>query len=372
MKLFLAGILVLFSSAYAQPFAPNDVSILHALPSKEEKIDFLIPARGLLPHSVYNSIGKITTGSLDIPADEYSVLRVIGVRVDPCFKFLDRKNCSSQLRLVWQPIKEEENGFSTFDSAIHAFYELKAEEFKALLKDLSALKKQMALKGVITDNLTLQVHPAFHSKDRASFAKEVKKLVMKYASQRKLIRVTFMKLFTPDIWWVFGGLEIRKNGNEVIKITRQSDHGDVQNFFNDEFTDPKGMKGSIVPELSREVVDDNLSEFLHGYTKVFSTQEDKEKVRAALKTAERIENPAFFTPETLDCVHCHVTSAMRAWINSHNPELYKKLAGNFPGKASISGTKSLRMFGYQGKNVSISHRVVNETAEVVQSLNLTR
>ncbi len=61
----------------------------------------------------------------------YEKLRVVGIRVDPCFPLMPpATGCQAQVRMVWQPIETDGNGQTRFiDAAVHTFYNLSDLEF---------------------------------------------------------------------------------------------------------------------------------------------------------------------------------------------------------------------------------------------------
>jgi hypothetical protein len=145
----------------------NDVSILFPLPSSGADIDNLLApsatgSRGtLLPSALYASMGPITGSTEDLYPDvpevgadyaAYDSLRVVAMRIDPCFASLDPNldggGCTAQIRLVFQQViaSEVATPFAdagtpiVFDSALHAFYDLSRTEFRALAQALVELR----------------------------------------------------------------------------------------------------------------------------------------------------------------------------------------------------------------------------------------
>ena len=381
MKKIIAAI-SLFSCLSAQAaWNINDVSILFDLPKSSEELSYLIPADSIISASIYDSVKPMVIGDVDMPKDEYKAIRVVGARLDPCFNYIPTGNkCYAQIRLVWQPIGRNKAGeYVAMDAGFHTFHELSTIEFKTLLARVDTLKTRMEKAGVKTQGIPLDIHPALKNpKTRLAFNTEMKSIIQSNATKKNLSRVTFMRLFTPAIWWVFGGLEI-KNGEAIdMKIARLGENEKVINFFNDDFNEVAGMRGAIVPELVNDSKADDLTELLKNYSYTFSSPEGKAYVKKSFETLDKVDNPSHFNSENMDCVHCHMSTPTRAWLMKKDPALVKansKTRFKFSGAnlANTSGhlmnTKSLRLFGHFGTKTAIGQRVINESAEVVRILN---
>ncbi len=372
------AILLSVTSVHAASWNLNDVSVLFDLPKGSEDLNFMIGPQNLLPVTVFDQIKPLMLGVVDAPKDEYQALRVIGLRLDPCFKYVGSTKCFPQLRIVWQPVqKTKQNDFTTFDAGIHSFHELSSTEWKSLLIRIQNLKLKLTKLGLKHEAL-LGIHPALKNpSSRAIFMNEMKAITSEFAGKRNLSRVTFMKLFTPEIWWVFGGLEIKDGQFIKMELPRHDTRFTESNFFNDDFNNPMGMKGSITPELTNPSQEDDLTQLLKNYTYTFNTPAGLAYVKKSLETLDRVENPKLFTPETIDCVHCHVAQPTRAWFENKDRAYYRanqQTAFKYQGSvltntsANLKNPKSMRIFGYFGKTTAIGQRVINESAEVVKSL----
>lgn len=379
-KLFvLISLVVPVNSIADSRFEVNDVSILYDLPKDHEALDLLIGAKKLIPKKHFDEIKPLIMGHPGSPKDEYASLRVIGVRIDPCFTYTNSPKCFPQLRLVWQPVGKVQGKYTTFDAGLHTFHGLNPADWKSVLRRIKALKLKMESLGVSTKNTPLGIHPALKNPEtKTVFELELAGIIQDYATAKTLSRITFMKLFTRDIWWVFGGFDI-KNGRMVkMTLPRHSEKEDAQNFFNTDFNAPVGMKGAFTPELVNTTKKNDLSELLKDFSYTFSTPEGRVYVKESLGILDRIENPKFFTPETIDCAHCHVAAGARAYLNDRDTKFYQanqKTAFRYSGSGtqntseSLANSKTMRMFGYFGSKTSLAQRVINESAEVARLLN---
>lgn len=365
----------------------NDVSILFDLPQGNEDVSFLLGAgktetqkAELLPVPIHDRFKPLLLGAIDQPKNEYQALRVVAARIDPCFKYGTSSKCFPQLRLVWQPVdKSSAGGYTSFDAGVHSFYELNPIEWKTLLTKMLALKQKMEKAGVSTNNVPLNIHPALKNPaTRQLFMTEMKDIILEFCGKRNLSRVTFMRLFTPDIWWVFGGIEIKKNEIVRMNLPRMHEKEPIQNFFNDDFNAPMGMRGAITPALDNPSEADDLTELLKDYSMTFSSPDGLAYAKKSLSTLDRVENPQHFSPETMDCIHCHVAQGTRAWFSNKHKDFYQKNQVSpfkYQGKnltntsGSINNPKSMRILGFLGKKTAIGQRVINESAEVAKVLN---
>jgi hypothetical protein len=107
------------------------------------------------------------------------------------------------------------------------------------------------------------------------------------------------------------------------------------------------------------------------------TSNDTATLRASSDSIYKIENPRLNSPETIDCVSCHVAQSARLWEQGHFPNLkldqstfqYQSTFNLQNGSVSQRSTHLLRAFGYDGAEPAINQRVINESANVADTLN---
>lgn len=382
-SIFITTTLLFTQMAFAR-FELNDVSYLFDLPQASESNYLLRPndvgMNGtLFPKKISAPISDLVI-SYDAPEDNYEALRVVGMRVDPCFKYQIElvEVCHPQIRLIWQPIRILDNKVSTFDAAVHTFYDLQESEFKLLISKLQKLKNKFK---VSTRNIPLSVHPALlNKKTRNDFSRELKKIILETAGETKLRRFTFMKFLTVNIWWSFGGMDRDVNGNwKPLSIPFVHSAENKQDFFNDDFHESVGMRGTIIPSIDHR--HDNLSEITQGFSLQTNTEGIK-KIKNALTIINRIENPNIHHPATIDCVHCHIAGPTKTWLEKKFTDVIKEIKTSdsytqeFLFQNNLSNpthdknfNKSLRAFGYMDDSPSINQRVINESSFVADELN---
>ena len=123
----------------------------------------------------------------------YDALRVVAMRIDPCFASLDPDphgaGCTAQIRLVfqevrWEPSSSDAGAPVAFDSALHVFYDLTRGEFLALAQALVDIRVANA-NGEAAGPLA--PHPIMARQGLGgSMAKGVEQLILLYAGEKNL------------------------------------------------------------------------------------------------------------------------------------------------------------------------------------------
>ena len=160
----------------------------------------------LLPSKLYSKVGAISGSTLPGAGCEsepcppppvgfasYSDLRVVAMRIDPCFASLapdpHGANCSAEIRLIFQQVLVGETGSrpSAFDSGLHVFYSLTREEILALAQALVALRMTNETDVSLG---SLAPHPILVKQGLGGpFSKGVEQLILKVAGEKNLTRV---------------------------------------------------------------------------------------------------------------------------------------------------------------------------------------
>ncbi len=127
----------------------DDVSFLYPLPELRLRLSLLGaketgPRGPLLPQEVVRSLPPLDT--LQTNDDLYYLVRVVSVRIDPCFPGLgvkEERDCKNQIRLVMQPVVLEARGagLTTMDLALHLFYTLGRDELAGFLHIVRSRKR---------------------------------------------------------------------------------------------------------------------------------------------------------------------------------------------------------------------------------------
>jgi hypothetical protein len=376
----------------------NDVSILFPLPSDAADIDNLLAASSsgamgtLLPSKLYAKAGAISGSTLPdagcesepcppppVGSASYSDLRVVAMRIDPCFASLAPDphgvKCNAQIRLIFQQVLVEETGSrpSAFDSGLHVFYSLTRDEVLTLAQALVALR---------TTNETdvslgpLAPHPILAKQGLGGpFSKGVEQLILKVAGEKNLTRVAALSSTVAFPAW----------GLRAANVTNAAE-GAMSPFVIPTLAGDGGVTGQTVeksgggfrfaPETTSA---DNLAPLDDGTPESLSTSARRE----AFNSLVRVENPSDNSPNTIDCGSCHLASPTEQLVARPQFSLDDRtsaLAFQPDGKSVVaadlaptlhSNSTQLNMhaFSYVGRTPGISQRVVNETAAVVEYLN---
>lgn len=353
----------------------QDVSILYPLPSPIGKRTSLIGAAehgalgALLPHETFEALPPLHTTVSN--GANYDFLRVVGIRIDPCFPGLDvpsEAECKNQIRLIMQPvvISNETQRLTTLDLAIHLFYSLDRQELTTVLADVVALREASLVER---DSGPLGVHPALASEGvEGPFAVGLRDILLAHAGEQNLTRVTFMGVEQVGQRWFFGGYDI--DNGELIPIDIPLIHAEEEKFSNQDLEGKSFENAFIFPPSPAE---DDLTLF---FDPTQAEAADEPSRLAAYDAALRIENPENNSPDTIDCATCHIANAARraaerafAFSAEGRPDAYRGPDGALPEGATIEATNHLRAFGYQDDKPGISQRVVNETTAVVDHVN---
>src|SRR3569623_2573403 len=104
----------------------NDLTIVMPLAKTQAQCDGYLPAKGLLPKALYTAKFPDPTNTGASGSDTsmtYDNLRVVAVRLDPCFANIgavtDRASCDNQLRIVLQSLTYKDGSTQAIDGAVH-------------------------------------------------------------------------------------------------------------------------------------------------------------------------------------------------------------------------------------------------------------
>ncbi len=382
----LLALLCLTLVACGTPVSPgdggldlNDVSFLLPLPPAGHEARLLSLADGashgvLLPKPLYDALPLVVDGA-DVTTLS-SIIRVISVRVDPCFPGSTPPappTCVKHVRLVAQPVLAggEDAGFrtTTEDATIHLFYDLSDADFDDVHRALWRLKDSV---GAATDHQPLDVHPVMQREGvDGPYFSAVRSLVLDHCGAQNLVRVAYMSVAQQGANWRFGAFDV-VDGALVAAAIPRIDGATVQGF--QEFGNTAFRSGQLLPSVSGDDLDVLLSESDLRLT-------DTRTLDKALTSALQIEHPDRSSPKTIDCASCHVASRAR-----HNAEHRRMVdTSSWPDAFSADprfdlrrvdavgdDPRALRSFGYLGPLSALSRRTINESAVIASTLSRTR
>ena len=165
-----------------------------------------------MPKAVYQQIPIAGSGPAAVGADgmaPYENLRVVSVRLDPCFGDLHptatTTTCKNQLRLVFQELAANGSSVTAFDSGVHAFYSLTRDELLGAVAEIAQLREAAAIPGA---RGPLAPHPIMAAQGLGgAFSKAVQALVLRHAGETNLVRATGMTAANAGFNWEFFGFE---------------------------------------------------------------------------------------------------------------------------------------------------------------------
>ncbi len=347
----------------------EDVAILFPLPAPGRASNLwpadhvLDDGRPLLPASVIERLGAVVAG--DSNATTYPSLGVVGLRLDPCFlaEGASLDACQRQIRFVLQPIVVDAQGVlpaSTLDGAVHVAYALPPRAFVELVEGIVALRPAAAGASA------LGVHSRLAAEGiDGPFGKALERRVIAAVTQGRLVRVTFSGARGRGNEWQFGGVQLDADGvSSPLPIP------------------PLGVRSqSLVLQRGTQTFAKSLSSPTAGaddvsllFDSMAASSASAQRVRDALRAANRLENPDLRTSENTDCATCHAVGSSRSWaektFGTHED------TDRFPATGVARGAESepaadlgaLRAFGYFGSDVVISTRTTNEIAKALRTL----
>ncbi len=352
----------------------NDVSILFPLPSGADAEQLLSattrgPRGELVPQSVFEKLPALTMGGVTRPQ-----LKVVGLRLDPCFPSLstDEASCVNLLRLVLQPIDRDPGGAAetvhTRDAAVHASYFLTRAELTEAASAIVAARQERGGSRLAK----LGVHPIFREREQdlgGPFATGIRAMIREHAGQKNLVSLSFMtREASREARWIFGGFTVdpASGAAEPKDIPTLAKETKRQSF------NMGAMRnGSATP---MPTAPDDISLFFQA-TSVSAAK--PAALRAAYTSILRIQNPTVHTTQSMDCVSCHVSTSSRLWAEARAGQ---SAAGNqaafsseynldLANEDASARAENLRMFGYLDREVSVSHRTANESAAVADYIN---
>jgi len=359
----------------AQGFDLNDVSVLYPLPEWAARDTLLAPnetgAQGaLIPRASYDAAAPdLALGFPFTPTDTYASLRVVGVRVDPCFPAdaSEAPACLRQIRLVLQPVIQDEAGaLTTIDAAVHALYVLDDALWEDLLLDLGALRE---LTGGGTQGQPLQVHPVLSAEGLTGpYASALRTLILKAAGEATLSELAFMVLTKVDTTWGFSKLKRLGTTFEpvVVPLLDVQEQTTSMNLL-----DP----AAVPPPRSFIISPAPTGSLIH---LLADTSTDQSLVESAVREALLIDNPTSpKNPQTMDCVSCHLATRNRSYIEQVRQIDTSTWQERFTAddydlrRTDEVGDdpRSLRSFGYFQRRSSIGERVIHESALVARALS---
>jgi hypothetical protein len=218
-----------------------------------------------------------------------------------------------------------------------------------------------------------------------AFVDEMRSLILRYAGEENLKRITFAALRVPTRWWRFGAAEKDLRGDWRRVDIPRLDSPSVD-IFNVAAADgiglgpERGMDAifNVLPEEYPEA--DNIFALINkGYR--FNDERDFSVFRRKLDAVARFRNPHRTNADNLDCASCHYADAARFYAENRFPVLGDASpADTFENPApelfnlhnhtiAVNSARVVRAFGYHDAQPAVSQRTINESALVAHQMN---
>ena len=340
----------------------NDVSILYPMPGPGE-VDLLLAmqnetsggTRALLPEALFARLGQDAPFLTETPdrTTHYPHLRVVSVRFDPCFEQrVLGAGCTRAVRLVAQPIREEEDFVDPSDAAIHLFYELSDAQFVTLLRGYDELSHGG------TENVPLGVHPLLREQGLGGeLARGLNALLVSVISEENLFRMTFMATGRSGNTWFWGIFNRGDDGAFALDTIPGTDPP----------RDEDGVSLLSPPPEELPAIPGFPSALLYDpYVDMMTTDE----LASAAARVYEIEDPTVTDSTNVSCATCHVASRNLDAAFAHRElELPPDVGYAPPPGQNVELTdethldrRSLHGFSYFFERPAISRRAVKDSA----------
>jgi hypothetical protein len=350
----------------AKHWTMNDVTYLLPLPASIHEANLFAPFSEGQKGRLIPREHIIEAGFLDRKEsieDSLGKLRAVAVRLDPCFKMSGV--CVPQIRMIFQPMLKLRTDVKTQDAAVHSFYNLTQLEFDQLMGQIEVLKNSNP-----QSEMGLTIHPIMLAEGYSGpFAQEFYKIILKYAGQDNLSRVTFMQVNTGGDLWNFFGFDVANDQLLPIQIPRIATK--VQGFQVATYNGKHFNMGRVFPEPTGD------QDLLGALVKEQVALKDAAGMKKSTMAILRIENPDVHSPETMDCVSCHLTHAAGGvafseqplWLNDPEVAPWRFQGGVLNNSGKKRDVRVMRALGYFDREPITSQRVVNESKAIVDYLN---
>jgi hypothetical protein len=367
-------------SSIALSWELSDVSVLLPLPKDVSARAKLISTQDagamgpMVDSQVLSQLPQLVA-SLDRDEVYTSFLRVVAIRFDPCFtEGVGPVSCRRQVRIVWQPLIEQNGAITSVDASLHTFYEFSQADWDQLIVQY----RDILLANPIPAKTALQVNPRIKAQGfDGAFYKALRKLVLTNCGSKNLVRATVMTREASVNEWQFMGFEnvggrllpikIAGIGTEVQRVKTIAPRGSPEIFE---------LRATVTPN----VFSASEAMIYADSSKALQTQTEAELVKFA-EVQLQIENPGRGNPGTIDCASCHLGSPAGKFARTTFPNWDWKSLLTQSGwssnrdisnpTASFLKPRRMRALGYFFSDPLFSQRTINESAVVADSLELT-
>jgi hypothetical protein len=414
----------------SKPLSGNDISILFPPPKKAADLANLIAVSDLAgptgssPQRLWSDtdfgrfiaiaenperpgIPDSGVARIGLPGDvkKIGAWFVAGIRIDAgapglSKEIIEQFGRQPQIRLIIQPVTNGPDGFQVHDIAGHLIFNFNLEpdpalagcepfkrskpddeKFKAIVRDVAALRDQLAAGkfggAKVTTAGDLNVHPGLSGASAKPFRDALKAMLEKHLSQERLLTAAVMGVDEPEPWIFVSMLKVPQLGGfiAVPGPTLDGVHAaQMLSFRSGKHVVPQPSTNNLNPITCRHAALQNpplgKADRKGVSTSAFiDSSVGDARVNEIVNIIADPKKSHFFNT---DCVSCHTETAQPLAKNVKNftvPGVSKKV---LPKE-----TWNVRNFGWfpsflqsdGGAAATITRRTAAETAEVVSFIN---
>jgi len=345
-----------------------DITVVYPLPAPDALDDLMRPTTpgrdgALLTADVFDRGGVPeldVRAALATDAARLDALRVVAVRFDPCAGVVmppaAPATCQPQIRLIFQSLLIVDDTTIARDGAVHAFYALSADDFDVVLQELRAVRAAHATDAPVP----LGIHPVLQAEGLSGpYATRLRALITRFCGAPHLVRVTHFRRTARDVAsWDFALRE--RSGDRwsdgVIATTTQT---------TESLLTIAGGRWDAVATPTISHADDP--------TRVFRV--DLSEEADAFTAVARVLDPRVHSSESIDCASCHIAGDIERFGTAVRGLPSTPFTSTHPldsaerSEDEAIGFENIHMLSWFGASFSVSPRVANETATILEHLD---
>jgi hypothetical protein len=222
-----------------------------------------------------------------------------------------------------------------------------------------------------------------------SFSTALQKLILQYAGEQNLVRATALSVGQAGFEWDFDGFDVAGATPTATPITiatldATGNADTTLERFVRGFSTTVDPMGQLIPKPTGP---DDFTILADAQAATKLSSADQAKLANALA---RVDNPAIFTPDTLDCARCHLATPLGQNVardrlhlsetgdpDAFSPDGHWVTAAEMKTTDFLFGSSTnpvvplvnVHAFSYAFARPTVNQRTVNETAAAVQFLN---
>lgn len=356
---------------------PQDVTVVYPLPASAAEAERMLKGTSvgafgeLVPPEAFGRIkepldarSKGPVGSAGEPARQG--LHLVAMRLDPCFGVEGKEStCQAQMRLVFQGLggTGDGPGPAADDGAVHVFVALPQAELVRTVKQVLTLREKAGGYAAAP----LGVHPVLEREGLGgAFAQGLRSIVLEHGGASRVTRMTFFRRTNSrQGQWIFGIFDAKSGAFSESPIATTA--ATTQTLVAGIAPTGEGLAGRVENPTTSP---DDMTLLLDTAKATSAPEEQRAK---AMRAAERVENPRFHSPDTMDCVSCHTSTAALRVLGqaAPGPDAYRTSGGKIPAFAApaVASLENVHALSYLGRELGVNQRTANESHSVSVAVN---